>query len=110
GTDRAAWGRWHALYAACSPLGFVFFPLAAAGGSTAADEYLALAARLFHRADDAFGFHQVDQPRGALVADAQLALQQRDRGAPMLLHDLDGLVEQFVAPVGLLTLGHHFFQ
>ena len=38
--------------------------------------------------------HVLEQPRGPVVADPQVPLHQRDRGPPVLDHDLDRLVVQ----------------
>ena len=53
-------------------------------------------------ADDAVFGHEVDQPGGAAVADAQRPLQQRDAAAAFADHDVDGRFVQLVA-VGQLA-------
>lgn len=53
-------------------------------------------AALVHGAHQAGLFHVLDQPRGAVVADLQVALHQRDAGLAVLQHDLDRLVVQRV--------------
>ena len=48
-------------------------------------------------ADDAVLGHEVDQPGGAAVADAQGALQERARAAALADDDLDGGLVQLVS-------------
>src|SRR5262249_23218940 len=50
-------------------------------------------------ADDAVFLHQIDQVRGAAVADTQAALQQRRRGLAELEDELDGVLEELVVLV-----------
>src|SRR5476649_2862364 len=45
-----------------------------------------------HRRDDTAIFHLFKQTRRTVVADAQMALHQRDRGAPILQHYLHHLI------------------
>src|SRR5208337_5682920 len=52
---------------------------------------------LLELADDAVFGHEVDQPRGAAVADAQGTLQERARAAALADHDLDGRLVELVA-------------
>ena len=56
-------------------------------------QYIAVAVRL-HRRHQPGALHVLDHARGAVVADAQLALHRRDRGAARLQHVGDGLVVQ----------------
>ena len=48
------------------------------------------------RADDAVALHPLDQPRGAVVADLQPALDHRDRRQPRLAHQPHRLVVELV--------------
>src|SRR5450759_4849548 len=54
-------------------------------------QHFAVAVRL-HCRHHAGAFHLLDQPRRAIVADAQMALHERNRGAPRLEHDLNRLI------------------
>jgi hypothetical protein len=59
-------------------------------------EDLPLAATPRVGADDTTGFHLVDETGSARVADAEPALEKRDRGLAEIADDGDGLVEEFV--------------
>src|SRR5438067_13736432 len=48
-------------------------------------------------ADDAFGLHALDQTRGAVVADLQIALHKARRGLALARDERDGLVVQRIA-------------
>jgi len=45
-----------------------------------------------HRRDQPRALHVFDEARGAVVADAKVALHEGDRGTAVLQDDLDGLV------------------
>ncbi len=45
-------------------------------------------------ADDAFGFHLLDQAGGLVVADGELALDVTGADLAVSCHDGDGLVEE----------------
>src|SRR5437763_5716492 len=49
------------------------------------------------RADDPLGFHALDQPRGAVVADLQIALHKARRGLALARDERHGLVVQRIA-------------
>src|SRR5205809_4281976 len=63
-------------------------------------QHLAIAVRLHGRYESRL-LHLLDQACGAVVADAQMALNERDRRAPRAHHDLYGLI---VKRVGLSPL------
>src|SRR4029079_8766857 len=48
-------------------------------------------------ADDPLGFHALDQPRGAVVADLQIALHKARRGLALAGDERHGLVVQRIA-------------
>src|SRR5437764_6198788 len=49
------------------------------------------------RADDALGFHALDEPRGAVVADLQIALHKARRGLALAGDERHRLVIQRIA-------------
>src|SRR5438874_1402497 len=59
-------------------------------------QYLALA-DMVGGADDALGFHALDEARSAVVADLQIALHKARRGLALARDESDGLVVQGVA-------------
>src|SRR2546430_11445090 len=63
-------------------------------------QHLAIAVRLHGRYESRL-LHLLDQACGAVVADPQMALNERDRRAPRAHHDLYGLI---VKRVGLSPL------
>ena len=60
------------------------------------------------RADDALPLHRFDDFRGAVVADAELALDPRSRALAGFRDDLDGFVVERVA-FGVPRVGFRFF-
>src|SRR5438270_63831 len=67
------------------------------------DQHLPVAVRL-HRGDHASALHVPDQPRGAVVADAQVPLHERDRRPTRTQHDVHRLAAERV----LLAAGDAF--
>src|SRR5438067_7008301 len=53
-------------------------------------------------ADDALGFHALDQSRGAVVADLQIALHKARRGLALAGDERHGLVVQRIARAAFL--------
>src|SRR5437588_8942669 len=53
-------------------------------------------------ADNAFGFHALDEARGAVVADLQIALHKARRGLALARDERDGLVVERVARAAFL--------
>src|SRR5947208_2822810 len=53
-------------------------------------------------ADDAFGFHALDQSRGAVVADLQIPLHKARRGLALAGDERHGLVVERVARAAFL--------
>src|SRR3970040_2732329 len=66
-------------------------PALALFGSRCRHQHVTGAVRL-HRRHQSRPLHLLDQARRAVITDPQVALHQRDRCAPGLQHDLDGLV------------------
>src|SRR5579875_1616885 len=56
-------------------------------------EDLAVAVRR-HGGHETRILHLLQEPRGAVIADAQVPLHERNRRAPVLDHDLDRLIVQ----------------
>src|SRR5690348_10173854 len=59
--------------------------------------------RVIRRAHDALLLHLLDEPRGAVVADAELALDPRDRRVARRRHDVHGLVVHIVVRLAAAT-------
>src|SRR5690349_7371474 len=68
------------------------------------DQDLALV-RVVRRADDALLLHLLDEPRRAVVADAQLALDPRDRRVARRGDDVDRLVVHVVVGLAARAAG-----
>src|SRR5437763_15936679 len=65
-------------------------------------EHLALA-DMVGGADDAFGSHAVDQARGAVVADLQIALHKARRSLALAGNERHGLVVERIARAALVV-------
>src|SRR5579859_3000877 len=70
-------------------------PAIISGLASGGYDHLAIAIGL-HARNQSGTFHLFDQTSRAVVADAQMALYQRDRGAPGFEHDVHGLVVQWI--------------
>src|SRR5579862_4273911 len=73
----------------------------AAGSAAGRGEDFALA-DVIGRADDAVGFHPLDEAGGAVVADLQVALDKARRGLAFAADEGDGLMIEGVAGAALV--------
>src|SRR5579862_9535873 len=76
----------------------------AAGSAAGRGEDFALA-DVIGRADDAVGFHPLDEAGGAVVADLQVALDKAGRSLAFAADKGDGLMIEAVAGAALVVAG-----